>query len=160
MGNLSLRQQDILSVIIREYVKKLRPVSSKSLAGNLDLSSATVRNEMKDLEKNGYLQKPHTSGGRIPTEKGYKFFIGNQSEDRFGKSFNNLFEQVGKTETKVFIGKEIPIAEIKKFTLIITNCRISKRKSETIGFLGPTRMRYDYHISLINKLRQMFKDYE
>jgi transcriptional regulator of heat shock response len=156
------RQQKILNVIVKEYVKNSKPVSSKMLVQEykLGLSSATIRNEMKELEKQKYLKQPHTSAGRIPTEKGYRFFIGQPSEDVFGKCFNDLFKQAGKEETKVFIGKEIPLAQIRKFTLIVTSYRVSKRRQETIGFLGPTRMRYDYHISLINKLREMMENYE
>lgn len=167
------RQGKILNVIVKEYVKSSKPVSSKILAQKhrLELSSATIRNEMKELEKQGYLQQPHTSAGRIPTEKGYRFFIKSleikkarvskqSSEDAFEKHFNYLFKQVGKQGTRVFVGKDIPLAEIRKFTLIITNYRVSKKRQETIGFLGPTRMRYDYNISLINRLRKMLEDYE
>lgn len=173
---MSTRQQKILNAIVKEYVKTSKPVSSKILVQkhNLGLSSATIRNEMKELEKFGYLQQPHTSAGRIPTEKGYRFFIKSlgerptfvkasagkkNTEDVFGKHFNELFKQVGKQETRVFIGKDIPMTEIRKFTLIITNCRISRKRQETIGLLGPTRMRYDYNISLINRLKQMLEDY-
>jgi len=156
------RQQKILNAVVKEYVKSSKPVSSKTLVQKheLGLSSATIRNEMKELEKQKYLKQPHTSAGRIPTEKGYRFFIGQPSENMLGKHFNDLFKQVGRTETRIFIGKEIPLAEIRKFTLIITNCRVSKRRQETIGFLGPTRMRYDYNISLINKLREMMEDHD
>ena len=162
---MTQRQQKILNTIVKEYVKSSKPVSSKILVQKhkLGLSSATIRNEMKELEKTGFLQQPHTSAGRIPTEKGYRFFIkclGGKPEDTFEKHFNYLFKQIGQQETKVFIGKEIPVAEIRKFTLIITNCRVSRRRQETIGLLGPTRMRYDYNISLINKLREMLEDYE
>jgi len=157
---MTKRQEIILNTIVKEYVKNSKPVSSKSLADKFEASSATIRNEMKELERTGYLKQPHTSAGRIPTEKGYRFFIGQPSEDMFEKHFNDLFKQVGKQETKVFIGKEIPMVRMKKLTLIVTNYRVSNKRQETIGLLGPTRMRYDYNISLINKLRQMLEDYE
>ncbi len=172
------RQEKIIETIVKEHVRISKPVSSKILAQkyNLGLSSATIRNEMKELEKAGYLSKPYTSAGRVPTEKAYRLFIKllegkemkipvkkiskQSSEDMFEKHFNYLFKQVGKQETRVFINKEIPMIRMKKFTLIVTNYRISNKKQETIGLLGPTRMRYDYNISLINKLRQMLEDYE
>jgi len=174
---MTKRQEKIIETIVKEHVRTSKPVSSKILAQkyNLGLSSATIRNEMKELEKAGYLSKPHTSAGRMPTEKAYRLFIKllegkemkipvsinrQSSEDMFEKHFNDLFKQVGKQETRVFINKEIPMVRMKKFTLIVTNYRISNKKQETIGLLGPTRMRYDYNISLINKLRQMLEDYE
>jgi len=175
---MNSRQQKILNTIVKEYVKSSKPVSSKVLVlkHKLELSSATIRNEMKKLEKAGYLQQPHTSAGRIPTEKAYRLFIKSlesaeikvpvkkiskqSSEDIFEKHFNYLFKQVGKEETKVFIGKEIPMVKTKKFTLIVTSYKASQQKHKVIGFLSPTRMRYDYNISLINKLREMLEDYE
>lgn len=165
---MTKRQQEILEAIVKEYVKSSKPVSSKNLAEYFEISSATIRNEMKELEKKSYLQKPHTSAGRVPSEKAYRLFIKSLEdtavskgpEDAFEKHFNYLFKQVGQEETKVFIGKEIPMVRMKKFTLIITNYKISEKKQETIGLISPTRMRYDYNISLINKLREMLEDYE
>lgn len=74
---LSARQQTILGLIVREYIEHARPVASKALVEeySLDVSSATVRNEMATLEEVGYLYQPHTSAGRIPTEKGYRYFV-------------------------------------------------------------------------------------
>ena len=74
---LSKRQQNILSLIIREYSEHGAPLGSKTLVEkhNLEVSSATVRNEMAALEQEGYLIQPHTSAGRIPTEKGYRYFV-------------------------------------------------------------------------------------
>jgi len=71
------RQQGLLKLIIESYIETAEPVGSKFLVAqnNLGVSEATVRNEMRDLEQGGYLRQPHTSAGRIPTEKGYRFFI-------------------------------------------------------------------------------------
>ena len=175
---MTKRQEEIIETIVKEHVRTSKPVSSKILVQKhkLGLSSATIRNEMKELEKAGYLSKPHTSAGRVPTEKAYRLFIKllerkemkipvkkisrQSSEDVFEKHFNYLFKQVGKQETKVFINKEIPMVRTRKFTLIITNYKVSEKKQETIGLISPTRMRYDYNISLINKLREMLEDYD
>jgi len=77
MDNLTPRQQNILSLVIQQYVNSATPVSSKSLleVGGLAVSSATVRNEMAALEELGYLTHPHTSAGRVPTDKGYRYFV-------------------------------------------------------------------------------------
>ena len=74
---LTERQKLILALVIREFVDLTQPVGSKKLveAYNLDFSSATVRNEMAALTDAGYLQQPHTSAGRSPTEEGYRFFV-------------------------------------------------------------------------------------
>ena len=74
---LTPRQEKILEVIIREYVKSVNPVGSKLICDELDCSSATVRNDMAYLEKEGYLEKTHTSSGRVPSEKGYRYYVDN-----------------------------------------------------------------------------------
>ena len=83
MFNLSERQRVLLSLIIHEYVRSAAPVGSQHLVGNykLDLSSATVRNEMTALTEMGLLRQPHTSAGRIPTEEGYRYFVSSLIQD-------------------------------------------------------------------------------
>ncbi|NMB61097.1 MAG: heat-inducible transcription repressor HrcA [Chloroflexi bacterium] len=79
MEKLTNRQQRILSLIIHEHIRSAEPVGSNRLVSdyNLDLSSATVRNEMAFLTDTGFLRQPHTSAGRVPTEEGYRYFVGN-----------------------------------------------------------------------------------
>lgn len=74
---LSDRQKLILKAIIEEYVNNNEPVGSKSLTEKpyLDFSSATIRYDMQNLEENGYLEKTHTSSGRIPSEQGYRYYV-------------------------------------------------------------------------------------
>ena len=74
---LSKRQEELLKLIIEEYIKNVKPVSSKSLCDTLNCSSATVRNEMGILEDLNFLEKTHTSSGRIPSEKGYRYYVDN-----------------------------------------------------------------------------------
>ena len=76
---LSDRQKLILKAIIEEYVDSNEPVGSKILTEKpyLDFSSATIRYDMQDLEEKGYLEKTHTSSGRVPSELGYKFYVEN-----------------------------------------------------------------------------------
>lgn len=77
METLSERKQALLQGIITEYVYSAKPVASAWLVEKLglDLSPATIRNEMKELEEQGFITHPHTSAGRIPTEIGYRFYI-------------------------------------------------------------------------------------
>ena len=71
------RKKKILQAVVDEYINSAEPVSSGALVEkyNLNCSSATVRNELAELEKSGYLDKTHTSSGRIPSEKGYRFYV-------------------------------------------------------------------------------------
>lgn len=71
------RQNEILKIIVEEYIKTAKPVGSKSICDKLNCSSATVRNEMSLLEDLGYLEKTHTSSGRIPSELGYRYYVDN-----------------------------------------------------------------------------------
>ncbi|MGM0602125.1 MAG: heat-inducible transcriptional repressor HrcA [Bacillota bacterium] len=71
------RKKKILQAIIQEHIISASPIGSRTLAKkyNLDVSPATIRNEMADLEELGYLEQPHTSAGRIPSDKGYRFYV-------------------------------------------------------------------------------------
>jgi heat-inducible transcriptional repressor len=75
---LSERQKLILGLVVQEYVESAQPVGSKFLVDqyNLDVSPATVRNEMAELADIGLLRQPHTSAGRVPTEEAYRFYVG------------------------------------------------------------------------------------
>ncbi|MDB5181525.1 MAG: transcriptional regulator [Candidatus Saccharibacteria bacterium] len=74
------RQKQILSAIIEQYAEVASPVGSKLLAQIFNVSSATIRAEMAELEKLGYIAQPHTSAGRIPTDKGYRFYVNTLSD--------------------------------------------------------------------------------
>ena len=78
MNDLTERQKTLLMLVIRDYIETAQPVGSKHLVERyrLDLSSATARNELSTLTELGYLRQPHTSAGRVPTEEGYRFFVG------------------------------------------------------------------------------------
>lgn len=79
MTDLSDRQRFLLSLVVHEYIRSATPVGSKHMVEqyHLDMSSATVRNELSELTEMGYLRQPHLSAGRVPTEDGYRLFVGN-----------------------------------------------------------------------------------
>lgn len=79
---LNDRQNELLKLIVEDYIKTARPVSSKSLCEELNCSSATIRNEMSYLEEIGLLEKTHTSSGRIPSERGYRYYVDNIMKPR------------------------------------------------------------------------------
>lgn len=84
MNELSERQIKILNVIIRTYMETGEPVGSRTIskASDLNLSSATIRNEMSDLEELGYIIQPHTSAGRVPSDKGYRFYVDHLMQEK------------------------------------------------------------------------------
>ena len=78
-AEIGARKDRILAIAIEEYIKTVSPVSSSFIAKGfpLDLSSATIRNILADLEEDGYLTHPHTSAGRVPTQQGYRYYVDN-----------------------------------------------------------------------------------
>jgi heat-inducible transcriptional repressor len=78
-SEVKARKDRILEITVEEYIQKAVPVSSKCIVEDhhIDLSSATIRNILSELEEYGYLTHPHTSAGRIPTQKGYRYYVDN-----------------------------------------------------------------------------------
>ncbi|MCY9408346.1 heat-inducible transcriptional repressor HrcA, partial [Bacillus inaquosorum] len=74
---LTNRQLLILQVIINDFIKSAQPVGSRTLSkkDEITFSSATIRNEMADLEELGFIEKTHSSSGRVPSEKGYRYYV-------------------------------------------------------------------------------------
>lgn len=82
MVDLTERQEKLLAFVVQEYVEGATPVGSETLRRRgLAVSSATIRNDLAALEENGYLTHPHTSAGRVPTEKGYRYFVESLMEE-------------------------------------------------------------------------------
>jgi heat-inducible transcriptional repressor len=77
------RQQKILSAIVEQHAEVASPVGSTLLAQLFNVSSATIRAEMAELERLGFISQPHTSAGRVPTDKGYRFYVNSLNENRF-----------------------------------------------------------------------------
>lgn len=91
MDGLDERKVKILDAIIRTYLETGEPVGSRTISKytDLNLSSATIRNEMSDLEELGYIVQPHTSAGRIPSDKGYRFYVDHLLETK-DKEISNM----------------------------------------------------------------------
>ncbi len=71
------RQKELLKIIVEDYIKSVKPIGSNALCERLNVSSATIRSEMNTLEKLGFLEKTHTSSGRVPSEAGYRYYVDN-----------------------------------------------------------------------------------
>ena len=78
------RQEKILRAIVEEYAEVASPVGSQLLAKVFNVSSATIRSEMAELERQGFIKQPHTSAGRIPTDKGYRHYVNTTHEEVSG----------------------------------------------------------------------------
>ncbi|MDB5171197.1 MAG: Transcriptional regulator [Candidatus Saccharibacteria bacterium] len=78
---MTIRQQNILSAIVEQYAEVASPVGSSLLAKAFKVSSATIRAEMAELERLGFIMQPHTSSGRVPTDKGYRFYVNSLGEN-------------------------------------------------------------------------------
>ena len=94
---LDERKIKILDAIIKNYLETGEPVGSRTISkySDLKLSSATIRNEMSDLEEMGYILQPHTSAGRIPSDKGYRLYVDHlmKEQDREVKELKELMIQ-------------------------------------------------------------------
>jgi len=82
------RQQKILSAIVEQYAEVASPVGSSLLARVFNVSSATIRAEMAELERDGYISQPHTSAGRVPTDKGYRLYVNRLNSENAPPSLN------------------------------------------------------------------------
>lgn len=126
---LSERKKRVLQAIIEEYINTAQPVSSGALVKHpgLDYSSATIRNEMADLETIGFLDKPHTSAGRIPSDKGYRYYV-----DELIKEDDISLEEIKYIRSKL----ETKVNEIEELTKITTNT-LSEITHYTTLAIGP-----------------------
>lgn len=131
---LDERQREVLRAIVQEYISTGGPVGSQQLArrAEFDVSSATMRNVMSDLEELGYLEKPHTSAGRVPTDRGYRFFVDTLVRLREPTQRDReLIQQNLASET----GVEEAVQEASKLLHLITRHAgvvIAPRASQTI----------------------------
>jgi len=102
---INKRQEELLKLIVEEYIKTARPIGSKSLCESLNCSSATIRNEMSFLENLDLLEKTHTSSGRVPSEKGYRYYV-----DHIMKPKELTGEDVLKLQT-IFNNKSLILSD-------------------------------------------------
>lgn len=127
---LADRQMEIFEIVVGEFIKSAKPVGSEFLAESYDLevSSATIRNDLAHLEELGLLEKPHTSGGRIPTSFGWYFFTHKVLEtDEFPKSeaarLNALTNELLSTSQEIMscVSKIFPGVSEKFLKNFLTN---------------------------------------
>lgn len=231
---LTARQDEILKIIVQEYSDTAIPVSSSLMQNkyNLNYSSATLRSEMARLEDLGFLIQPHISSGRIPSDKGYRYFIDNllsrsktdldyqkrlelellklktknarlerttakllasmsdclaitgvidkneyfdfgmhhllddpelKNQDDLAKlilaldlideNLDKILVKIKDGETKIFVGEENPIREVKNCSMIVSPYKRKDGEQGLLAIIGPKRMQYDKNKSLIELVR-------
>ena len=136
------RKKRVLQAIVEEYINTAEPVSSNALTNNygLNYSSATIRNEMADLEKKGYLDKTHTSSGRIPSEKGYRYYVDELINDN-DISLEEIKYISSKLETKVTEIEDLTkltattISEVTHYTTLSIGPKNDEQLIEEIKFV-------------------------
>lgn len=140
--NLDNRKRKILQAIVEEYIETSEPVSSGSLVQNeeLNCSSATIRNEMAELEQIGFLEKPHTSAGRVPSQKGYRYYVDELlREDNLSRKEMEMIKEM--LETKVNGLEDLAriatttLSEITHYTTIAIEPNVNNHTIVDIKFI-------------------------
>ena len=144
---ISEREKNILRIIVEEYIKTAKPVSSSHICKKINCSSATIRNEMVYLEELGYLEKNHFASGSIPSELGYKYYVDNlmQPKNMTGEDMLKL-QTIFKNQSLALsdtIKKSIElVAEITNYTSIVlgNNAKDNKLKKVEIVPLDESKI--------------------
>lgn len=177
-NSLSVRQQQILNSLIKEYIDIAEPVSSDLLKKrvNLGISPATIRNDLQELTELGYVMQPHTSAGRVPTEKGYKYFVEITFSQRQIPDFKN---EIGQAKEK--IEKELQLAReltksLTEISSTLSYTKISRLQSnrgssiksgqdekdtifEILKIIGPSQATYQTNIDIMKRLLKEFENF-
>lgn len=161
--SLTERQEKILQSLIREYIDAAEPISSNLLKKriHLDISPATIRNELQELTEEGYITQPHTSAGRVPTEKAYRYFVEiifmeNEAPDlRKGIA---LAKQ--KIDQELILAQEL-IKSLSEISTTLSYTRLEDKNTifEMLKIIGPSQSTYKKNISLIEKLIQELENF-
>jgi len=159
---ISERQEKILRDIVEYYLDTAEPISSSFLKekSGFDCSPATIRNDLQDLTEQGYISQPHTSAGRVPTEKAYRYFVEQTEGDLPQFVFKEIEEARKKIEQELRAAQELAksLQEISS-TLSYTKIQDKNGILEIMEILGPSRQMYDKHMQLIQELLKELEDF-
>ncbi len=120
------RKLRILTAVVDEYIMTGEPVGSKAIMGVVKASSATIRNEMAELEKQGYLEQPHTSAGRVPTYLGYRLYVDQLLKtdpltDDEKEMLNSMIPQTGATDDEIIKDASLALAQLTQCATVVAN---------------------------------------
>ena len=135
------RKKKLLKEIVETYVKTIHPVGSKALCNKLKCSSATIRNEMVALENLGYIEKNHISSGRIPSQKGYKYYVENlmKPKDLNGEEMLKIQAIFNNTDLVVSdaISKSLEIiSDITNYTGVVLGKNLEDSKLKQVNIIS------------------------
>jgi heat-inducible transcriptional repressor len=154
---LSERQEKILNYLIQEYLDAYEPVSSDALKkkSNLDVSGATIRNDLQELTEKGYVMQPHTSAGRIPTEKGYRYFVDIVITQEVTPDF--ILREIEAARQKIEKELELIQGLMKSLTEIsdtLHEARMQDKENvyEVLRIIGSPQVSYDKNIDVLSQL--------
>jgi heat shock gene repressor HrcA len=163
---LTKRQEKILNTLVQGYINTAEPISSKLLKkrAGLDVCEATIRNELQELTERGYIAQPHTSAGRVPTNKAYHYFV-----DKLFDEDERLFSDFIAKEIEIakkHIEDELKLAEeltrsLTEVSLTFTIAHPPQKDNllEILTMIGPSRITYEKNISLINSLIKELEEF-
>ncbi|GAB3795303.1 heat-inducible transcriptional repressor HrcA [Virgibacillus kimchii] len=141
---LTERQMLILQVIIDEFIETAHPIGSRAIAkkGTIPYSAATIRNDMADLEDQGFLEKTHSSSGRVPSEKGYRYYVDHIIASLSGQSDRNVIKDIIQDgfyefEQIVQLSAEV-LSELTNYTSIILGPELLETKLKQIQMITLT----------------------
>lgn len=128
------RKKRILQAVVDDYIETAEPVGSRVLSKKqgIEFSAATIRNEMADLEEMGYLDKPHTSSGRVPSSMGYRFYVNSLMHD-YKLSINEIKRMQDAMELRVKELDELVaeasniVSKLTNYTVIASTPRADKK---------------------------------
>lgn len=163
--NLTGRQEKILNLLIKEYIDSAEPISSKLLKEKcgLDVSPATIRNDLQELAEGGYITQPHTSAGRVPTNKAYEYFVERTLED--DEHFEDfIFREIQKARTR--IEQELALVQeltnsLSQISAMLNYTQIRQRDGilEILEILGPSKTTYDENMNVIKELIRRIENF-
>ncbi len=143
LNELTEREKAVLRYVIHQFILTANPVGSRVISKkyNLGYSSATIRNIMADLEESGYLGHPHTSAGRVPTDKGYRYYVDSlMGTPKLSPSVKNLIEtsisSTSKETDELLRVTSTILSDITKQLACVTYPKFDKAKLEKIQLVG------------------------
>ena len=156
------RQEAILRVVVEEHIATGAPVGSKHIAGRegVGFSPSTVRYELARLEDLGYLDHPHTSAGRVPTDRGYRYYVDALLErDPPAEPPAVLRGALSRNEVYLRIGSELPDRSLAGLAMVAANYGVPRRNLGTVSVLGPVRMDYRLAMATVRGAAQLLSEY-
>jgi heat-inducible transcriptional repressor len=163
---ISQRQEKLLDYLIKEYIDTAEPVSSFDLkkVADLDVSAATVRNDLQILSREGYIEQPHTSAGRVPTQKAYKYFTEKFCQDPEKDFSDFIFNEIKQAREQ--IEQEIRLTQeltnsLTQFSITLSikhSSQLSEKDElfDILNILGGAKPAHDKNIEIIKSLLKKF----